>query len=367
MADYLNLPNADNQSRMADALERMAHKEEAQVTDYTNAPGAKVLVAGDRENGFYGFVQPHEMGQIEGNPDGSRELTASNLALSIGLAQGTAYNEDTPYMKFSRDGEIYLVPVKPIRHSVSWNAIYNQGAVYGDGSNGITPPNGRAGKRLSVSATSNAFTIDNPDDGFLRASAVIGAVGDTLVARGFSNSANNGEFTITAISDSAITVSGGTLVDEENASKASVYEKSKAVRQDRDVVIGGNRYRVQLLKGGEQDPLDSYLDADRDSVGTNSEWNLLILPLHEKAKLQNWAYKSYAGEVEDWGIGLTDADLLTHNRHGHGSYTWTQETADHESYRRLGRGRGGASYSYAGASWDADSGYGFRPALRLLP
>lgn len=366
MADYLNLPNGDNQRRMADALERIAQKETSQVTDYTNAPGSKVLVAGDRENGFYGFVQPHEFGQIENNPEGQKEMSASNLALAIGLSSGTAINQDTAWMKFSREGEVYLVPVKPLRHSASWNAIYNQGAVYGDGTNGVNPPNGRAGKKLSVSAANSSFKIDAAtDDGFLVSGAVIAAVGDTLVAKGFTNEANNGEFVITAITDTEITVTG-TLVDEVGTPTSAIYEKTKAVKQDRDIVVGGNRYRVQLLKGSEQDPLNSYTDSDRDMVGPNSEWNNLILPLHERAKLQDWRYSAYAGTTEDWGIGLTDADLITHREFGTGSYSWTQETNDETPYRRVVRGYSGASNGIHYLSWSTGSDFGFRPALRLL-
>lgn len=366
MADYLNLPNGDNQRRIADALERMAAEKPGKVTDYTNAPGAKVLVAGDRENGFYGFVQPHEFGLVDGNVEGKKEFDGANLALNIGLTAGTATNIDTAWMKFSRKGEIYLVPVKPIRYSAPWNSIYDQGAVYGDGTNGVNPPNGRAGKRLSVSGASNSFLIEPKSaDGFLQSSAVLGSVGDTIVTRGFANSENNGEFVIQSITDTAITVSG-TLVDEPSAPNASIYEKTKAVKQDRDVVIGGNRYRVQLLKGSEQDPLNSFADSDRDMVGPNSEWNNLILPLHERAKLQDWRYSAYAGTTEDWGIGLTDADLITHHEFDTGNYTWCQETSDEEPYRRVLRGYLGASYGIPHASWSVPSNYGWRPALRLL-
>lgn len=365
MAEFLNLPTGEDMRRIADAMERMAAKEAAQVTDFTDAPGSKVLTGGNRTNGFYGFVQPHEFGEIAANPAGRKEMNGNNLALAIGLAGGTAINSDTAWMKFSRNGEIYLVPVKPLRHSTTWNQIYAAGAVYGDGTVGMTPPNGRAGNRLSVSGENNAYLINNPGDGFLRSSAVFGKVGDRLVARGFANAANNGEFTITAITDDAITVDGD-LVDEDSAPKASIYEKTQAVNQNRDVIIGGNRYRVQLLKGASQDPLNSYSDGDRDMVGPNSEWNHLILPLHEQAKLQNWVHKSYAGETEDWGIGLTDADLITHHTTGLGNYTWCQETNDNESYRRVVRGYNGASYANPHTSWGVGSYNGWRPALRLL-
>jgi len=323
-------------------------------------------IKGSLENGFYGFIQPSEMGLIESNPEGSQAFNGANLALAIGLSSGTAINQDTAWMKFSRKGDIYLVPVKPLRHSAPWNAIYNQGAVYGDGTNGVNPPNGRAGNRLSVSAANSSFVIDAAiDDGFLKSGAVTAAVGDILVTKGFTNDENNGEFTVTAITDTEITVDG-TLVDETGTPSSSVYEKTDAVKQDRDVVIGGNRYRVQLLKGSEQDPLNSFADSDRDMVGPNSEWNNLILPLHERAKLQDWRYSAYAGTTEDWGIGLTDADLITHHEFGTGNYTWCQETNDETPYRRVIRGYDGASGGGHGGSWGTWVGLGWRPVLRLL-
>lgn len=372
MTEFLNLPTGEDMRRVADAVERMASSELGKVTDYTNAPGAKVLVAGTRDNGFYGFVQPDEMGLIAANPAGKQDVSASNLALAIGLAGGSPINEDYAWMKFSRKGEIYLVPVKPLRHSVTWNQIYNQGAVYGDGTVGVTPPNGRAGAKLAVDGATNSFTIipSAADQGFLVSGGALGIVGNTVVSRGFANAANNGEFVISAITDTTITVTGGTLVTESGAAKASIYEKTKAITQNRDVVIGGNRYRLQLLKGSAQDPLNSYADADRDTVGPNSEWNSLMLPLHEKAKLGNFAYNVYAKNAEnpvaDWGIGLTDADLVTHNLLGSGSYSWCQETSDVDSFRRVLRGNIGVSYASHNVSWGVYSNCGWRPALRLL-
>src|SRR5699024_11818970 len=59
-----------------------------------------------------------------------------------------------------------------------------------------------------------------------------------------------------------------------------------------------------LLRGAASDPLDSYADSDRGMVGDKSQWNKLILPLHEHAKTGNWVYKQYAGDVEYWGFDL---------------------------------------------------------------
>lgn len=364
MSNVLNLPTEETMKEISHALGVMA--ETATPQDHTGSPGSKYLIAGDKNAGFYGFVQPDEFGEIEGNPENSKAMSGANLALAVGLTQGTSINPETAWMKFARNGEVYFVPVKPIRHSASWDSIYNQGAAYGDGTVGVNPPFGRAGKLLSVNGSSNSFTIvPDSEGGFLREGAVIAKVGDTIVARGFANAANNGEFVVQAITDTEIFVNG-TLVTESGAAAASLYEKTRAVTQNRIVTIGGRRYRVQLLKGAAQDPLNSFNDADRDMVGPASDWNNLILPLHEKAKLGNWAYAAYAGQVPDWGIGLTDADLVTHNRHGAGSYTWCQETSDNSPYRRVIRGYHVASFGNHNYSWTVYSIYGWRPVLRLL-
>ena len=348
-------------------MERLAGGSEEKVTDPTNAPGPKVLVAGNRKRGFYGFVQPWEFGEIEGNPQGRTSFDGSNLALAIGLTAGTAQFIDTPWMKFSIDGDIAFVPLKPIRYSAPWNSIYNQGAVYGDDTIGVNPPNGRAGIRLYVDGATNSFRQDSraDGDGFLKSGAVIAEVGDKIITRNFENAANNGEFTVQSITDSAITVSESLVSEEKGNPKANIYNKVDAVTQSRKIRTGGNEYRVRLLKGASQDPLNSYLDADRDMVGDANEWNTLILPMHERAKAGTWNYKAYAGEVDYWSLDLTDKDLHTHHSYGRGTYAWTQETSDDVSWTRVRRGHGGASGALQDFSWPAWNDHGWRPALLL--
>ena len=89
------------------------------------------------------------------------------------------------------------------------------------------------------------------------------------------------------------------------------------------------------------------------------------LSLHERAKLGDWNYRAHAGTVEDWGVGLTDKDLITHHTFGPGSYTWTQETSDVASFYRVIRGYYGASSGFHYTSWYANSTFGWRPALVL--
>lgn len=365
--NFMNLPTGETQNRMAIALEKLAGLSPGNIDDYTGSPGGKVILKGDKEYGFLGFVQPEDMGELLDNPDGSQEFNGVNLATAVGITQGTAINSNTPWMKFFSGGEIIFVPVKPIRHSTSWNSIYNAGAVYGDGSIGVTPPNGRSGNKLSVDGANSSFLIEPSatDEGFLRDSAVIAAVGDTIVTRGFANEENNGEFVISEITDTAIKVNATLFTEPKGRNSASIYKKGDEVAQDAEVTVGKHKYKVRLLKGAAQDPLNSYSDADRDLVGPASEWNGLILPLHEKAKLGNWNYRSYAGDVDDWGVGLTDADLVTHHTLGRGSYSWMQETSDVASFRRVLRGGDGASYGDHYTSWRTWFAVGWRPALHL--
>ena len=282
--NFINLPTAEIQNRIAVALEVAAGLSPGGIDDYTGSPGGKVILKGDKEYGFLGFVQPEDMGDLLGNPEESQEFNGVNLAAAVGIAQGTAINSNTPWMKFFSGGEIIFVPVKPIRHSTTWNSIYNAGAVYGDGSIGVTPPNGRSGNKLSVDGANSSFLIEPSatDEGFLRSGAVIASVGDTIVTRGFANEENNGEFVISEITDTAIKVNATLFTEPKGRNSASIYKKGDEVAQDAEVTVGKHKYKVRLLKGASQDPLNSYSDADRDLAGPASEWNGLILPLHEK-------------------------------------------------------------------------------------
>ncbi len=369
--NILNLPTEDNQKRIADALESIASGSTGRIDDYTGSPGGKVILKGDKKYGFLGFVQPEEMGLIESNPEESQEFSGTNLAVAIGLTNGNAINDYTPWMKFYVDSEIIFVPVKPLRRSVTWNAIYSAGAIYGDGTVGVTPANGRTGKQLSVDGANSSFLInpDSADRGFLMSGAITAAVGDTIVTRGFVSEENNGEFVVNEVTDTAIKVNATLFTEPAGRASASLYKKEHGVVQDAEVTLGKHKFKVTLLKGAAQDPLDSYLNADRGMVGSASEWNNLILPLHEQAKMGNWTYPAYArnvdNPVEDWGVALTDRDLVTHNRYGLGSYSWMQETSDTASFARVVRGYIGASHGSHRGSWLAAAFGGWRPALRL--
>lgn len=145
------------------------------------------------------------------------------------------------------------------------------------------------------------------------------------------------------------------------------------VPQNATVTIGGVEYKVRLMRGSADNP-NRYSDANRGAVGPDNEWNRLILPLHENAP-NSFSYNNYAGTpTEDWGVDLTDEDLLTRNSFGQGSYSWMQEPSDFIAasddaalgpIRRLVRGNHGASYVFAYSSTNAYTHSGWRPVLEL--
>lgn len=90
-----------------------------------------------------------------------------------------------------------------------------------------------------------------------------------------------------------------------------------------------------------------------------------MLPIHQKAP-SNWEYKDNVNSpTENWNLGYTDTDLITHYDHGNGSYSWCQEYGENTNYR-LFRGSIGVSRSYSGNPSYASSIYGWRPVLELV-
>lgn len=267
--------------------------------DVFNTPGPKHIIGGDKQAGFYGFVEPHEFGVISGNEAPNDTFNGSNLALALGLSDGTVLDDNVSWMKFSYLGRIQFIPMRTLRRSLDWDSIYAVGAVYGTG---------------STISDGEQFMLDN----------------------------------------------------DEN------YSVETRVEQDAQVTIDGKTYKVRLMKGVGADPTDSYDDADRGAAGADNEWNNLILPLHEKAP-NNFNYASYAdAPTDDWGINLTDVDLITHRDFGLGSYSWCQETQDTilsdetSNIRRVRRGGLGVSSLYAGPSSNVGTYYGWRPVLELV-
>jgi len=347
------------------------------IQDLTNSPGSKRLLRGNTQAGFYGFVTPEEMGLITANPSANQTYNGANLALALGLSSGTAFNSNVPLMKFHYKGKVLFIPLTGYRYSVIWDSIYAAGIAYDTVDEGFLPPCGRVGTNLTIDSTDNS--INCTTQRFLGDKTeatdyadTVGAVGDTLVLKGWPSAANNATVTIDSITDTKIVVSGATLVTETGGKLSRFYNNAKKVNQGKTIAIGNKTYRVYLMKGAGTNPTDSYADADRGAVGPDNMWNKLILPLHEHAKLGNWTYPAYAVDeagakiILDWGIGLTDENLRTHYNYGAGNYSWCQETLDIYGWRRVIRGGNGASYLSSYYSWNTYSYYCWRPVLEAL-
>ena len=91
--------------------------------DPTGSPGPVILQAGDTTAGYFGVVTSAEMG-IDGD----------TLASDLGITQGTSQFATVDWLKYMYKGHVRFRPLKPFRHSISWDYLYSAGAVYATGS-----------------------------------------------------------------------------------------------------------------------------------------------------------------------------------------------------------------------------------------
>ena len=59
-------------------------------------------------------------------------INGEQLAKEIGLKEGEPHHLDCDWLHFILEGQEILIPTKTFRHSISWRAIYERGAVYSD-------------------------------------------------------------------------------------------------------------------------------------------------------------------------------------------------------------------------------------------
>lgn len=127
----------------------------------------------------------------------------------------------------------------------------------------------------------------------------------------------------------------------------------------------GNQYKVRLMKGALTDPSQSSA-SDRGTKG--SEWNKLMLPIHQQAANKNWAYPANVeSEIPaNWNINYTDNDLVTHSSGGNGSGHLCQEAPATSPSSCVYRGYLGVSHpSWIGAS-ETILYSGWSPVLELI-
>lgn len=144
---------------------------------------------------------------------------------------------------------------------------------------------------------------------------------------------------------------------------------ANAVYGDKSVVIDGLSYKIRLLKGANKDPAGTYCR----EICHGSEWNRLMLPIHQEAINKNWAYPdNVESDIPVWSHNLgagnqgmyTDEDILTHYNYGSGSRSWCQEVAENVA-TRINRGDAGVSSSFSDASSFLNNIRGWRPCLEF--
>lgn len=139
-----------------------------------------------------------------------------------------------------------------------------------------------------------------------------------------------------------------------------------AVYGNRVINIKGSNYKIRLIKGkteGMQDDVGNY----EGNICKNSEWNRLMLPIHQNAP-SNWAVpKNVNSPTENWNVRFTNSDLIVTNNVGNGAISWCQERG---GYFNLTRG-GYRGISSSGSAESVDNiaysrEYGWRPVLELI-
>ncbi len=101
----------------------VANRVSAMPTDYddlTGSPGSPFLISGTMQEGFFGEVPASEL------------ITGDALASQVGISQGNSQHSTAGWLKFAWKGNIQFVAKKPIRNSISWDAINTAKCVYGD-------------------------------------------------------------------------------------------------------------------------------------------------------------------------------------------------------------------------------------------
>mgnify|MGYP001266195815 CR=1 FL=1 len=110
------------------------------VIDVSGSPGS-MLGVGTMQEGFFGEVPASEL------------ITGDALASECGISQGTSQHSTAGWLKFAYKGEILFVAKKPIRRSISWDAINTAKCVYGDSGDKTVTIDGIAYKVTLMRAT----------------------------------------------------------------------------------------------------------------------------------------------------------------------------------------------------------------------
>jgi hypothetical protein len=149
-----------------------------------------------------------------------------------------------------------------------------------------------------------------------------------------------------------------------------------AVYGSRIIIIGGNAYKVRLLRGSRSDLIQTHDITCSDNFGCNSEWNDLLYRVHTDVPNCSDPTVGMPGGNETFRHGgpqvgtnwnnYSDADLQVYYLVGYGTYCWCQETDTLSSSRCVSRGGNGVAYYNTYSSSYLHDGLGWLPCLELV-
>lgn len=110
-------------------------------------PGPQTLIAGDMTAGFFGEVSADEL------------FRGDELALMVGVTEGTAQNSTASWLKFAHNGKIKYIAKQTFRHTISWDHLYSRGIVYGTDDTGVAPRGTATNQFTTVEKDGSQFVV----------------------------------------------------------------------------------------------------------------------------------------------------------------------------------------------------------------
>lgn len=109
--------------------------------------GQPTITVGTTDAGYYGQVLA------------SKLIDGDTLASALGLVAGNSINATSNWLKFSYKGKPLYVAKMPLRDNITWQEIYQSGAVYGDDTNGNFPSGANRLQNARVVIKNTTFRV----------------------------------------------------------------------------------------------------------------------------------------------------------------------------------------------------------------
>jgi hypothetical protein len=112
-----------------------------------SGPGPQTLTLGNSTLGYFGSIPSSAL------------FTRTQLQDAIGLAGITAVNESPQWVKWVMNDKVFFTPLGVLATDVSWQELYNAGAVYGDSTLGKYPNGPGVNQSAGVSKNGTMFRV----------------------------------------------------------------------------------------------------------------------------------------------------------------------------------------------------------------